>query len=614
VTGFSGTYLPFEEDSFSTGAEIWYETFIDPNGKTVRIYLPDQPAFVWDARLWDLRSYHDVTASEIGQVFGTAIDRGWPNVAGQERNPANVYVTASSAFGLNIVSPDQDGDGLPVRLKFGQNNARFMDWQFGSLAGHGSAAGQFSSPGSIYKIDGRTKEVSLFANVSLFGEANSGPGLGNIAFDSDHDQLFVSDLDTGFIHRFDLDGFDLEQFDHGVTGRPNDGLASAPFDPSNRLDITNFQFDAEDPDTWAFAHSVRRVWGLAVHNKRLYYGVADGPQIWSIGIDEVSGGFKGDARWELDVWADGPDDEVSDIVFNPAGAMILAQRGERVTSYDYTAFTKPRRARVYRYWREDPDDPTSDSRWQIEPQEYAVGFQPNYRNGAGGIDLNYGYDDQGLMDTDDCNGTLWSTGGSLRVNQQLGEFLSATGALVVHGIQGSPAGPVRSFNAPPWSSYFVDFDKKFNDPQATGHLGDVEAYNPCRGGRIPPPPPPPPPPPGGICMEIEADYFCNPAKGEMDVTITVNEGGSGLGADILKVLSQNANATVIGGPFHSLNPANFFVNMPAPTTSATLSLCAFNSAEAQSGKPFTCCRAEVDIKAPRGGCKKIILNIIESDN
>ena len=46
--------------------------------------------------------------------------------------------------------------------------------------------GPDGGPGSIWKIDGVTGEVSLFANVMLDGIANPGPGLGNIAYDAVH--------------------------------------------------------------------------------------------------------------------------------------------------------------------------------------------------------------------------------------------------------------------------------------------------------------------------------------------------------------------------------------------------------------------------------------------
>ena len=38
----------------------------------------------------------------------------------------------------------------------------------------------------------------------LDGVPNPGPGLGNLAYDATHKQLFVSDLYTGMIHRFTI--------------------------------------------------------------------------------------------------------------------------------------------------------------------------------------------------------------------------------------------------------------------------------------------------------------------------------------------------------------------------------------------------------------------------
>ena len=44
----------------------------------------------------------------------------------------------------------------------------------------------------------------FFAQVKLGRRQNSGPALGNLAFDKVSQQLFVSDLETGMIHRFDI--------------------------------------------------------------------------------------------------------------------------------------------------------------------------------------------------------------------------------------------------------------------------------------------------------------------------------------------------------------------------------------------------------------------------
>jgi hypothetical protein len=303
--------------------------------------------------------------------------------------------------------------------------------------------------------------------------------LGNLAYDSTHKQLFVSDLYTGMIHRFDLNGNELGRYDHGVTGLGAAKLATVPFDPKNRPNIANARFDSEKPDTWGFAPAARRVWGLAVQDSRLYYSVAAGPQIWSVGIAS-DGSFAADPRWELDVPAQAGPLPVSDIAFSHPGAMILAQRALIAGAYDYSAFTQPGEPKVLRFWLKGPNDPPSPGRWKPVPEEYAVGFAGNYRNTNGGVALGYGYGQDGTVNTTVCEAALWTTGQNLRNNPALRSQLEPGGPLVVHGLQGSPADLVRNANTPPATSYFVDYDDAFDDPGASGHIGSVRVYmTPC---------------------------------------------------------------------------------------------------------------------------------------
>src|ERR1700693_4864493 len=95
--------------------------------------------------------------------------------------------------------------------------------------------------------------ASLLASVTLDGIPNPGPGLGNLAYDPAHKQLFVSDLYTGMIHRFALDGRDLgPPYDHGANGLPTSAgkPPPVPFNPRNRLNIASDRFDALNPNSW----------------------------------------------------------------------------------------------------------------------------------------------------------------------------------------------------------------------------------------------------------------------------------------------------------------------------------------------------------------------------
>ncbi|TIS02721.1 MAG: hypothetical protein E5X09_23150, partial [Mesorhizobium sp.] len=126
---------------------------------------------------------------------------------------------------------------------------------------------------------------------------NSGPGIGNLAFDPTHREFFASDLDTGLIHRIDIEGNLIDSFDHGVAGRPAHGLAPVA-DDGAVMDIHDTAFDSEDPRTWGYTQDARRVWAVAYHGGRLYYSVGEKAEIWSVGIAS-DGGFGRDPRWEL---------------------------------------------------------------------------------------------------------------------------------------------------------------------------------------------------------------------------------------------------------------------------------------------------------------------------
>jgi hypothetical protein len=590
VTGFSGTLAADAAKQRPANKSVIDLTFINPDGPSARIIDVSRPGYVWDGRLFAAPKTFNVLAKDVGQVFGVALD---------DQPQPNIYVAATSMFGLNIVSRGRDGS--PERRKKGGPGAGWMKGQFGlDLQG---------GPGGIYKIDGRTGAVTLFANVTLDGVPNPGPGLGNLAYDSAHKQLFVSDLYTGMIHRFDLDGKELGTYDHGVTGLGTVKLATVPFNPRNRPNIASDRFDTEKPDTWGFASAARRVWALAMHDGRLYYSVVSGPQIWSVGI-ERDGSFAVDPRWELDVSAQAGPLPVSDIAFSQKGAMILAQRALIAGAYDYSAFTQPGEPRVLRFWLKDRNDPPSPGRWKLIPEEYAVGFAGTYRNSNGGVALGYGYGQDGTLGAGACEAALWSTGQNLRNNSALRSQLEPGGPLVVHGLQGSPVDLVRDANEPPAISYFIDYDDTFDDPRASGHIGSVRIYaTPCApvaavtgpagaaaggagggggGGGGPPPPP-------NACFASTGTFSC--VNYHLVYTLTVTGPGW---IHTVSAISLTPGVIVPGGQF-PLNPANIPVT-GAPGSTAVIEICAFNAAAAASGNPYDCCHATVTVTLPNRSC------------
>ena len=209
VTGFPGVTTP--TPPFPSGNPI-DETFIDVNGPSMQIQRP-QPDGPPAGQLIASPTVFSAPAGAVGEVFPITLD---------DQPAPNIYLGATSAFGIQIVAPDNDGDGRPQRITHGQPDATFMDGQWG----------QGGAPGSIYRVDGTTGDITLFTTIG----ANAGPGLGDIVYDRTSRQFFVSDLDTGLIYRLDSTGLIIDTFDHGVNGRPNQGLAPVA-DDNSTMDI-----------------------------------------------------------------------------------------------------------------------------------------------------------------------------------------------------------------------------------------------------------------------------------------------------------------------------------------------------------------------------------------
>jgi hypothetical protein len=493
VTGFSGAPPPAQ---IAPGADPGDQTYIDPGGPSAQVFDLQSPGAPPQAQVLAEPNPFTVTAAQVGQVFAVTLDNA---------TPPNMYVAATSAYGLPIVVPGLGG--APMRVRQGAPGASFMAGLFGP-------ATQRGGPGSIWRIDGISGAVTLFANVTTNGVGNSGPALGGLAFDAASNSLFVADRETGIIHRFDLSGKEIGSYDHGTQSLAAAGQPPVPYAPSP-LDITSPQFSSDNPATWHYAPAPRLIFGLAVHVGRLYYAVAAGLEVWSVGI-EPDGSFGGDARMELQVPPGLGPTEISKIVFDDSGDMILAERAAPTGDYELMQLAQPGIGRVLRYAPVPaaPDAPA----WQPVPDQYAIGFPGQMTNGNGGAAIGYGYDPNGNLDRGSCGGFLWSTGEQLRnaADSRLANVLAANGALDLNGMQGNAIDLVEPANVPPLLTYFVDYDVQLDDPAARGRMGDIAIPRTCgqaalEGILIPglafvlPPwlPPgwfsPPPIPPGSYC-------------------------------------------------------------------------------------------------------------------
>ena len=460
VSGFSGATAMTPAPQ---GVDPVAVTFIDPAGPSARVIDLRNAGGPPQAQVLPVPKPFTVTAAQVGQVFAVALDKAVP---------PNIYLAASSAYGLPIVLPASEAGKPPQRLADGAPGAAFMPGLFGPAAMTGG-------PGSIWRIDGVSGAVSLFANVTLDGAPDPGPALGGLAFDPASNSLFVADRATGMIHRFGLNGAEIGRYDHGVDGRKAAGLPAVAFDPANRLDIASPNFHSQDPASWGYAPPERRVFGLAVHGGRLYYAVADGLGVWSVAIPP-KGAFGADARIEVQVPPGDAPSEISKIVFDDRGRMILAERGAPTGAFDFLALAQPATSRALRY-RLLQLDAASPPAWQAEPDEYAIGFAAALRNANGGVAIGYGYRPDGALDTGACGAFLWTTGEQLRAadDPALAAELAASGPLPLNGLQGNGIEAVRPDNVPPLQSYFANYFDDSGNPAFHGHLGDIAIPRGC---------------------------------------------------------------------------------------------------------------------------------------
>ena len=459
-----------------------------------------------------------VTAGEVGQVFGIAMD---------DNQPPNIYLTATSAFGLH-----RSADG--------------SDWMTGQW-------GPGGGPGSIWVLEAANDyRPRLFANVTSDSRPNSGAALGNIAYDRWNKQLLVSDLETGMIHRFRAsDVAELSRFDHGMNGRgtftdaatgESRTLAPVAFDPTTGARIADCPSGAfaQHTSCWNIADFRRRPYGLGVRRDagagevRLYYanwasdgfGAADwfvaGDErrntIWSIRLGD-DGDFDLDSvRREAtlpDMFADpvavaakGFSRPVSDIAFPACGGgnvMLLAERGG-IRNLGLAApapFANPHESRVLRYRRDRNGVWRPDGRVDVGFADRKSQGQPYLRaNAAGGVSYGPGYDQDGNALISRLNGTIWATGDAL-CSADGPCFAPETGSETnegpVHGAQGSPADardelmPLAAREPYPATGYATlpRTPRRSTMIGGSGALaiadatmvGDIEVIQPCAGER-----------------------------------------------------------------------------------------------------------------------------------
>lgn len=395
------------------------------------------------------------TSGNLGQVFGIALDGA---------SPPNIYVAAASIYALPL------------------QGTSFPDLLFGPLG-----------PGGVYRLDGATGAICKYARLP-----NTGPGLGNLAYDPEHDQFLVSNFEDGLLYRVPrLDACPespyvpdpADAFDHGLFGLPEVGRAPIPddglgLDPS---DPGYTQLTCDPVSQTGFTQLGRRTWGLQTYAGRLYYAVwnEDGVrgseelanEIWSVGLLADGGFDTEDVRREVEISSYlvvgplvGSSHPVADIAFSGDGSMLVAERGRCGDSGHPGRAAHAVRVMEYTY-----DDALLG--W-IEGR-VAVGWHLVHNNAAGGVDYGFGYPATEVVGAiDDLpavpDALYWATGDALR--------LSAPDPppFAINGLQGTPRGPYQGDTNQLFQSFFIDLNADPSMPDTgfsfadKNQIGDVE--------------------------------------------------------------------------------------------------------------------------------------------
>jgi hypothetical protein len=452
-------------------------------------------------------------ATELGQVFGVTLD---------DAPSPNVYVTAASIYGIA-------GPRLP--------GGAFVPGQFAA------------TPGTVFQLDGTTGAVTAFANVPSEWcdgrpRPNSGPALGQIAFDAAHDQLFVSDFDDGVIYRVGgpghaTPGAILGCYDHGRQGLPVLGDPTV-LDDGSAMDATYYSANTGVPS--GFTSLERRVWAVQVYEGRLYYSTwredklrssaAFENRIYSVPI--LPSGATDPSGIQLEVHLPAFEifsysNPVADIAISEDGRMLASERtmfGD-VGPGDSAGGSWAHQSRVIEYrlvsgsWVQEPIN-----KHQIGNDAF-VGFPSHQaRNSEGGVDWNGEVLDED-PDVGACDSTVVATGDGLN-----GGNPSPGPETYIYGFQLHPASGSDINYAGGVNALLVDWDNSFNGFDDKSSLGSLEAHGPeCRGG-------------GGLsCVELlDLEITCL-GNGIYQVTFQVtNTSPFTVPADHIRILLPN------GGP------------------------------------------------------------------
>lgn len=129
--------------------------WIDPDGASAVILDVDRIGRGIDASEIDPLPRDRLLARDIGQVFGVAIVDEDP----EDRIGPALFLNATSAYGLPLIGPDENGDRLPDRVDLGSRGMRWMPGLWGTGIGAG--------PGTVWRVDPQTSAEAFTGAMVL---------------------------------------------------------------------------------------------------------------------------------------------------------------------------------------------------------------------------------------------------------------------------------------------------------------------------------------------------------------------------------------------------------------------------------------------------------------
>ena len=462
VTGFSG----FVANEAPVGADPFDYLSINPDGPAAQVI--DLSALGPQGQLSDAPKTITDPASQIGQVFGVALDNA----------PApNIYLAATSAYGISIYLPDgtatDQARSAPARPAPSSCPA--------SSARPNTAADPARSGASTAR-PARCCSSPMIESAS-YGVAS----LGGLAFDPVSQQLFVADRGTGIIHRFGLDGSERGTYDHGTDGRPAAGLSPLPYVPGPPVDINSAAFDTEDTgDLGLRPAGAPRLRPRGAQQPALLRGRA-GPAGLVGRHQPPTAPSAGNPRFEVEVPRSRTGSRSPRSLSTATVACTSPSAARRPATTRWPISRPAARPACSASCRSPPAIPRPASGGS-NPTSMRSASPRRYDNANGGVALGYGYQQSGRINYGACRATLWSTGE--RLLDPGDPSVPPDSYPAIDGLQGNSPSAIEPQNMPPLNAWFVDYDDAAGSPEYRGYMGAIAIYSPCAGqGAYAPPPP-----------------------------------------------------------------------------------------------------------------------------